>query len=51
MKKTLLSMAPVPAEVLKSLLVQLSPGVADTDVIDGHDMSAEELAKAFAKPG
>jgi len=49
MKKTLLSMAPVPAEVLKSLLVQLSPGVADTDVIDGHDMSAEELAKAFAK--
>ena len=42
-------MAPVPAEVLKSLLVQLSPGVADTDVIDGHDMSAEELAKAFAK--
>jgi phosphoglycerate dehydrogenase-like enzyme len=49
MKKTLLSMAPVPAEVLKSLLVQLSAGVADTDVIDGHDMSAEELAKAFAK--
>jgi glyoxylate reductase len=47
MKKTLLSLAPLPVEVLKSLL-QLSPGVPDTDVVAGHDMSAEELAKAFA---
>jgi phosphoglycerate dehydrogenase-like enzyme len=49
MEKTLLSMAPIPVEVLKALLVQLSPGVGDTNVIAGHDMSAEELAKAFAK--
>ena len=48
MKKTLLSMAPVPVEVLKSV-VQLSPGGADVDVIAGHDMSAEDLAEAFAK--
>ena len=47
MKKTLLSLAPLPVEVLKSLL-QLSPGVPDTEVVAGHDMSAEELAKAFA---
>lgn len=48
MKKTLLSLAPLPVEVLKSL-IQLSPGVADTDVIAGHGISPEELAKAFAK--
>ena len=47
-KRTLLSLAPLPVQVLKSLL-NLSPGVADTDIIAGHDMSAEELAKAFAK--
>jgi len=33
---------------VKSLLHH-SPGVPDTDVVDGHDMSAEELAKAFVK--
>lgn len=49
MTKTVLSMAPIPVEVLKALLVQLSPGVGDSNVIAGHDMSAEELAKAFAK--
>jgi len=48
MKKILLSLAPVPVEALKSLLHH-SPGVPDTDVVDGHDMSAEELAKAFVK--
>jgi phosphoglycerate dehydrogenase-like enzyme len=42
-------MAPIPVDLLKSLLVQVSPGVADTDIIDGHNMSAEELAKAFGK--
>jgi phosphoglycerate dehydrogenase-like enzyme len=47
-KKTLLSMAPLPVPVLKSLL-NLSPGVADTDIIAGHDMSDEELAKAITK--
>jgi phosphoglycerate dehydrogenase-like enzyme len=49
MTKTVLSMAPIPVEVLKALLVQLSPGVGDSNVIAGHDMSAEELARAFAK--
>ena len=48
MKKTLLSLAPLPVEVLKSLM-QLSPGIADTDIIAGHAMSEEELAEAFAK--
>ena len=47
MKKTLLSLAPLPVEVLKSVL-QLSPAVPETDVVAGYNMSAEELAKAFA---
>ena len=48
MKKILLSMAPVSVETLKSL-IQRSPGVPEFDVIDSHDMSGEQLAKAFAK--
>jgi phosphoglycerate dehydrogenase-like enzyme len=48
MKKIVLSLAPVSAETLKSL-IQRSPGVPEFDIIDGHDMSEEELAKAFAK--
>jgi hypothetical protein len=48
MKKILLSLAPVSVETLKSL-IQRSPGVPEFDVIDGHEMSGEELAKAFAK--
>jgi len=48
MPKTLLSLAPLPVPVLKSLL-NLSPGAADTDIIAGHAMSDEQLAEAFAK--
>ena len=48
MRKILLSMAPVPVEKLKSL-IQRSPGVLEFDAIDGHDMSEEKLAEAFAK--
>jgi phosphoglycerate dehydrogenase-like enzyme len=48
MKKILLSLAPVSVETLKSL-IQRSPGVPEFDVIDGHDLSGEELATAFAK--
>jgi hypothetical protein len=48
MKKTLLSLAPVPVQQLK-ILVQRAPGVPEFDVIDGHDMSEEELAKPFAR--
>ena len=47
MKKNLLSLAPVSLETLKSL-IQRSPGVPEFDLIDGHDMSGEELAKAYA---
>jgi phosphoglycerate dehydrogenase-like enzyme len=48
MKKTLLSLSPVPVQQLKSLLQYLS-GLFDIDVIDGGSMSPAELAKAFAK--
>ena len=48
MKKILLSVAPISIETLKSL-IQRSLGVPEFDVIDGHDMSEEELVKAFAK--
>jgi phosphoglycerate dehydrogenase-like enzyme len=48
MKKILLSLAPVSIETLKSL-IQRSPGVPEFDVIDGHDLSGEELTTAFAK--
>ena len=49
MKQTLLSMAPIHLEAFKSLLLQMSPSAAGTDVIAGHDMGAEELAKALGK--
>jgi len=48
MEKTLLCLAPLPVPALKSLL-NLAPGIADTDIIAGHDMSDEELGKAFGK--
>jgi phosphoglycerate dehydrogenase-like enzyme len=48
MKKILLSLAPVSIETLKSL-IQRSPGVPEFEVVDGHDLSGEELATAFAK--
>ena len=48
MKKSLLSLAPVSVETLKSL-IQRSPEVPEFDVIDGHDLGGEELANAFAK--
>jgi len=48
MKKILLSLAPVSVETLKTL-IQSSPGVPEFDVIDGRDLSGEELATAFAK--
>lgn len=48
MKKILLSLAPLPLGVLKSLL-NLAPGAADTDIIAGYGMSGEELAKTIGK--
>ena len=48
MNKILLSLAPVSVETLRSV-IEHSPGVPEFDVIDGHEMSGEELVKAFAK--
>jgi phosphoglycerate dehydrogenase-like enzyme len=48
MKKIVLSLAPVSIETLKSL-IQRSPGIPEFDVVDGQNMSGEELAKAFAR--
>jgi len=45
---TLLSLAPLPVTALKSPL-NLPPGVADWDIVAGHDMSDEELANALGK--
>src|SRR5579871_3617499 len=47
-EKTLLSLAPLPASVLKSLLT-IAPGLGDINIIAGHDMSDEELCKAFGR--
>jgi phosphoglycerate dehydrogenase-like enzyme len=47
MKKTLLSLAPVSVETLKSLIQR--SGVPEFDIIDAHDMSEEALAEVFAK--
>ena len=47
MKKTLLSLAPVSIETLKSLIQR--SGVPEFDIIDAHDMSEEALAEVFAK--
>ena len=49
MKKTLLSMAPIPVAALQTLLRQVSPSTADTEVIAGHEMSEGELVEAFGK--
>lgn len=47
MRKTVLSLAPVPVDELK-LLIQRWPGVPDTGVVDGYNISREQLVKAFA---
>ena len=48
MAKTLLSLSPLPVSALKSLL-NLAPGIADTEIIAAHDMSDEDLCKVFGK--
>ena len=42
------ALAPPPVSVFKSLL-NLAPGVADTQIIAGHDMSDEDLCKAIGR--
>ncbi|PKN69957.1 MAG: hydroxyacid dehydrogenase [Deltaproteobacteria bacterium HGW-Deltaproteobacteria-12] len=48
MAKKVLSLSPLPAEIVK-LLIQQVPGVPDFEVIPGNEMSAEELKKAFSE--
>jgi phosphoglycerate dehydrogenase-like enzyme len=44
MARTVLSLAPLQAELVKLLIMQ-TPGVPDFEVVAGHDMSAEEIRK------
>ena len=48
MAKTMLSLAPLPAEIVK-LLIRQVPDVPDFDVIPGNEMSEEEVKKAFSE--
>ena len=48
MKQIVLSLAPLPAELVKALILQ-TQGVPDFEVIAGHDMGGEELAEAFSR--
>ncbi|MDM7912707.1 MAG: 2-hydroxyacid dehydrogenase [Methanotrichaceae archaeon] len=47
MKQNVLSLAPLPAELVKVFILQ-TPDVPDFDVVYGHDMVREELCKAFS---
>jgi glyoxylate reductase len=48
MSKTVLSLAPLPADVVKFLIRQ-TPDVPDFDVIPGYEMSGEEVKKTFSE--
>jgi phosphoglycerate dehydrogenase-like enzyme len=48
MAKTVLSLAPLSAELVK-LLIQQTPNVPDFEVIAGHEMSEEKLKKAISE--
>jgi phosphoglycerate dehydrogenase-like enzyme len=48
MSKTVLSLAPLPAEVVKFLIQQV-PDVPDFDVISGNEMSEEEVKETFSE--
>ena len=47
MAKTVLSLAPLSAEIVK-LLIQQTPDVPDFEVIPGNEMSKEGVRKAFS---
>ena len=47
MSKTVLSLAPLSAELVK-LLIQQTPDVPDFEVIAGHEMSDEEIKKTIS---
>ena len=46
MNQTVLSLAPLPAELVK-FLIGRTQGVPDFEVIAGHEMSDEEIKKYF----
>lgn len=48
MKQTVLSLAPLPPELVKALILQ-TQGVPDFEVVGGHDMRAEDLEHAFSR--
>lgn len=48
MTKIVLSLAPLPAEIVK-VLIQQTPGVPDFEVVSGHEMSDQEIKDAMAK--
>ena len=48
MKPVVLSLAPLPAELIKALIMQTS-GLPDFDVVSGGGMSREELSDAFSR--
>lgn len=48
MKQIVLSLAPLPAELVKAFILQ-TPGVPDFEVTGGHDMTEGELAEAFSR--
>ncbi|MGB5218486.1 MAG: 2-hydroxyacid dehydrogenase [Smithella sp.] len=48
MAKVVFSLAPLPAEII-DLLIRQSPDVPDFEVIDGHEMSAEEIQKNISR--
>jgi hydroxypyruvate reductase len=47
MAKTVLSLAPLSAEIVK-LLIRQVPDVPDSEVIPGNEMSKEEVRKTFS---
>ncbi len=48
MKPVVLSLAPLPADLVKALILQ-TEGVPDFDVVFGHEMSRPELGEAIAR--
>jgi phosphoglycerate dehydrogenase-like enzyme len=48
MTRIVLSLAPLPAEILK-LLIRQTPDVPDFEVVAGHEMSVDEVKKAISQ--
>lgn len=46
--KQILSLAPLPAEIVRALILQ-TEGVPDFNIVDGHEMNKEDLADALSR--